>query len=335
LTATLSALLGVACSFQPVPLAARKGSTIVIPLAGGSNVRVGFSALGHVDRQYGTTHAFLVPYVEPGPDCGALDPEETDPADPAWPGIEAPVRWLTRAWPDPASPAAIENSLPSTLFGQIFGQVVALIDIPRDEALVPGAYAWCFFTRLPDGTVGPPYYEGELFGNFGTPPPMGPFEVLDGPPAPPTPPTGYAGLLGGSDVTRDLERLIPYHKAYLYFDAPSGAYPAAAAILVTYPDERIEIKSVFEENHSGRGSIVLWDADTPGELRIHFASPGRVTSFPQVVRGLAVAFDVRPESGAAAEPGDFVVVESETRLYDRDGFDLSSAVGVGVGNRIW
>jgi hypothetical protein len=312
---TIAIALLVACTARPVPLSAQAGSTIVFPIADGSRfIQVGYTSeigrsFGRFDDQFGETVFALV----------AADGTEH----------ELRTRWVTRTWPDPASPAGIAGRLPQPA-PQLRGQVLALIDIPL--GVPPGPYRWRVYRRhRPElqPHVRPGDFlagEGELFRNFANAPDLGEFVVLPGT-GTPTPNEPFFGELDGSQLggtEAHMEQLIPYPKAVFAFSRREAVQPAAADIRLAYPRDKVEIMTVFEDASLGRGSLVRWVDDAgSGELRILFVDPDRS------VARLAVAFRLR--DAIATGPlhgGDFagwggsgfeVLAE---RYYDGDGLPL-------------
>lgn len=342
--ALLAVSIGGACMVKPISLKAVRGETIIFPIAFDSPVfTVGFStstgvgALNYVDKQFGTTK-FRLQRISGQPSCPSGDQSDVE---------LAPV-WITRAWPDPASPAAIGNRLSSSLGfapAGLRGQVLAAINIPTDMCL--GLYTWTVRNDLPDPSP-PGGIEGDLFRTWGTPS-YGAlnFEIIAG--------TSQANPLEGhvpgygTWLVPDMLELIPYHKVGWnvapMFEPGQGTGPAAGDIVLRFPSSKITVKTVFEEHNLGRRSIVLWcvsggaapcpadsvppPGDALGELHVHFVVPDRT------VYRLSVAFEVNegasPLWGADIGTGGFHV--HEQRLYDLNG-NLQSGYSVSFAG-IW
>lgn len=296
----VAALAG--CTARPIPLAVQAGSTFVVPLSKDSEFYLlGYEsevtrAQGRFDDQRGEIVFVLV------------DDESTE--------RELVTRWVTRAWPDPASPAGIANSLPEPI-GVMSAQVVALVDVPAE--IPSGDYTLQARVRRrtsADGST-PPEDMGGVFDVLLPPTELGTLRVLEGA-GEPTPSTGlYANLV--FDALPVMEDLVPYPR--LLLGLGGTPYPAAGRIEISYPSNKIEILSAFEEGHLGRGSIVRWSDDRPNaRVTIDFVDTDRS------VYGIAVAFRLLDPFGAGRVAlGDFVIVER--RLYDSDGVPLSSPRG--------
>lgn len=330
----LGPVIGVACSSSPISTRAVRGETIIIPIVSDDpQFTVGFETsqspltlLSYKDWQFGTTLFRLERYNQ---DVGCLGTEPYNK--------DLQPVWVTRAWPDPASPASIQNTLGTINGVGIRGQVLAAINIPAE--MCPGLYRWVVSNVAPSDLPG---IEGNLFRNLIEPPVTSPvldnFEIIAASPnSQPNSLLGWWGLLS-QDLQPDMKQLIPYHKVAWDVSLPS-LRPAAGDIVFRFPAAKIAIKTVFEDRNSGRGSIVRWcvsggpapcpadtnPGDNVGELHVHFVDPDAT------VWRLSVAFAL--VNGAATGPlwtADFSgttpafgVVSS--KLYDRDGNDVTSS----------
>jgi hypothetical protein len=284
----LVAMLAVHCAYEPVPLAAQAGTTILLPLTGEwlDGEFIGYESevtrrSGLHDDQRGELLFTLREAAQPG-------------------GTERALvnRWVTRVYPDPASALAMNDGASS---GQL-GQVLALLDVPAGTP--PGHYVIEVSRRRRLGGLGTSH-ETLPAGGPGLPP----IEVL---PAEIDPSSGqpiekftsYLPLVGGS-ATSPFVELYPQPKLVVRFDWP----PAAARLSLRYPTAKVRILGVVEDLHSSSGSIVRWhDSDPPGELTIDLVDPDRTT------RAIAVVFDlIAPFATGPADVSDFDVVSS--RLY--------------------
>lgn len=318
--------VALACTSRPIAMSAARGTTIVFPIGPDApNTPVGFAttSLGRADRQFGNTVFVLKKRV------GTESPTQCSGTQ-----HDLVVRWITRAWPDPASPAGISNSLGG--YGGIQGQVLAAIDIPSSALL--GEYCWSIRNEVADPNA-PPETEGDIFRFWSSAPyaSMGYFEIVQGIAEPniPNPLEGFYGngvpwALGGG-----MAELIPYHKI-AYELVGSSPRPAAGDIVFTYPEHKIVVKTVYEENQLGRGSIVRWKtistADpTRDELQVWYADPDRS------IARLSIVFDVMENQTplwtadiTQFNPGGTMGVkvvgtQRQEKYYDLDGNDISAS----------
>ncbi|MFQ5697875.1 MAG: hypothetical protein ACE5IL_06260 [Myxococcota bacterium] len=315
--------LATACTAAPVPLAAAKGTTILFPFAGPLAAPIGYTSdLGggivHVDAQFGETR-FILRNTQSGVEYTLLP------------------RWVSRAYPDPASPASIRNELPDNIFGFLDAQPFALIDIPSEPNQVPpGTYRWRIETALPAGvadTTGDG--QGDLFRNLVFSPldSLGTFEVVAAPSTPPTlglsTPARSFPLQSPQPIELTLRDLIPFHSAALDFGEFSGVY--AADLVVDYPASKLQIETVYQSHNTGRASIVRWSSapstadPNVGELRVHFIDPdaGRFLRLEVAFELVSAPDPSQPIPNANA--GDFALDASQSRFYDRAGAELPSA----------
>ena len=299
-------LLG-ACTARPIPTSVQAGSTFVFPIAGDdSALIIGYDSvdLGYQDFQFGRTLFVLM--------SGGQEVVLTG-TDPVWGGDLHPLttRWITRAYPDRASPAGIANQ---PIFSRS-GQVIAVIDVHPDTPA--GPYTWKVRTELrPEiqaaiiaGTITvDPNTSGELFRFFAQSGQdhmetfLGEFNVLPatvGTATGETTPSEGVWSTLNFDLQQDMKDLIPYPKAVFGFGQTFG--PAAAFLQLGYPVGKIAIKEVFEQDSLGQGSMIRW-VDDAGSLEIHLVDPD------QKVTAIAVAFElVDAETTGPAVPSDFSV----------------------------
>jgi hypothetical protein len=301
--ALVAAGLATGCAFDPVPLVARAGTTILLPVA--SEWPNG-SYLGYESE---ATRRFGLHDDQRGELVFVLR------EDPDVPGTEYPLvnRFVTRVYPDPASLVGMRNG---TLDGDL-SQVLALLDIPAHTPA--GRYVIEIRRRRranadrtvfePLATPGQNYPPLEVLGaqidsqtgsfieNF-------------------TPDRAIWGWR--RSAAQGMYELYPWPK--LVLRVSGGTRVPAARIVVRYPMDRVAVIAVVEDMHAG--SIVRWsDSVPPGEITIDLVDPERSVSH------LGVVFRTFDPFGAGpAEVADFVVVES--RHYD-DAGDLLPSGGSG------
>lgn len=322
----LLVLASAACTVQPISKKVVPGETIIFPIAWDDKMfTVGYSSteLGWTDWQFGTL-VFELDHAAAGCDRTVLP------------------RWVTRAWPDPASLAGAFNALP-TPTQELTSQVLVALDIPANAC--PGTYSWSIRNDVPGTPTND--IEGELFRHApGHPPALNSFEVLNLPaPTPNNRSNPFEGYLGSAtyDIELGMLWLIPHHK--FAWDMVANPLPAAAEIVFEYPAAKISPLNVFEDNHLGRHSIVRWciagvnecaadtnPSDSIGELHVRFADPDT-----QVSR-LAVAFKLMDDYAPSPpvhgplwvddvppSPTATVKVKSK-RFYDGWGNETTAAV---------
>lgn len=299
------ALLLAACSFRPIPLVAQAGTTIVVPLAGEAlhGAYVGYESevtrtRGLYDDQRGGLEFALVDDLAAPTRSHALL-----------------TRLVTRVQPDPATPAAIANG--RTLHD--FTQILALVDVPVS---VPSGDFYLSVRRkrrsAAQGGVDEPLPA--------LPPQLSRLRVLpaerDASGAPVARFTPLEAIVAGrpfGDAESDALGVYPLPKVLVEL----GALDIAAASLeLGFPPAKLVVRSVFEEQHSGRGSVVRWHLVGPDTLRIQLVDPDAS------VRSLAVAFEpLDPFGVGRVEPADFQV--RSTRLYDERGAWTPGGAAVG------
>lgn len=287
-------LIGTGCASYTVPLAAHQGSTVGIPL--GSEIFVGnlagYAMPGISDQQRGQLVFRL------------LDDQTELPT-----GYFLDLRAITRVYPDPASLAGVNNNPAPAGVGLAvgIGQVLAVLDVP--DTAPTGDFLLEVTRERPAGNELPAEE---------TPSYRLPFTILPGL-EDPHPGQGFLNVSGTSFLPIGP---VPFTTIYpnpkVVFDLPTPA-PAAAHLVVSYPGSKIyAVLSVFEEQHLGRQSIVLFSDDTAQEqITIDLADPleSGVTQF-------SIAF--QPKAGAAlVDPTDFTVVEEF--YYDADGLPMGGS----------
>jgi len=296
--AAFCTLLGAACANHPVPMAAHPGSTVAIPV--GSEEVVGSLAA------YGTAGVA-------DPQRGQLVFRLLDETTHVPTGDVLTVRAVTRAYPDPASEAGIENEAGDGFIVSVgIGQVLAVVDVPTD--VDPGNYDLEITRERPAGIELPPEE---------TPAYRLPFTVLPGIEQP-TPLEAFFSFTGtsfiGPLVPVDLSTLYPHPKVIFTLPDPP---PAAAHLVIGYPGAKIEkVVAVFEEQHLGRTSIVMFTDDPVlDRVTIDLIDP-----LETGVSRFSIAF--RPAvGGALVDVSDFAVLEEV--YYDAYGAPFAgSSAGV-------
>lgn len=295
----LTILLAVGCGSEPFPLAARAGSTIVVPVAGEMTVstnQVGYGGTllqqaGIYDDQRGE----LVFKLTAGSSEHTLV-----------------TRMVTRLAPDPATQTAIDNLVDDPFSGLLgISQILALVDIPTS---VPEGDYTMLISRCRRTTTGGaclPLAPANIYYSR-------PFTVLEGT-GTPSPDTGFVGVVS-QDTSTALRGLYPLPKVPIVF---ASSQPAAAHLVVNYPKTKVEVKAVFEDQHQGRGSIISWTDDpVAGQVTIDFVDPDASVS------SLAIAFDLLDPFGAGrVVTGDVSIASAQ--LYDANGASQSTTVNVG------
>jgi hypothetical protein len=279
------------CTSRVLPLSAQAGSTVALAVGGDATLgdRLGYggawlAASGVNDDQRGELVFVLVP-----------------PS-----GAERTLRTLfvTRTFPDPASDAALANQIdPALPFAAGLSQALAVLEIPADTP--PGRYRMDARRRRPAPGGGFVSLPAPLLGTEldVLPPAVG---SATGRPNAPELAVGTARV----DLAAEIPRVVPNPKLVVQF---ADRNPAAAHLVLSYPREKLAIGGVFEEQHSGRRSILSWrDDPSRGELAIDFVDPAGS------VRELGVAFRLLdPSVHGIAAPGDFRVAQAD--LYDARG----------------
>jgi hypothetical protein len=307
-----AALLAVGCTSEPIPLSAQAGSTITIALVG--------------EDTWGEGVGYVSPYFPSEVQRGETVFQLVDDAFGANPTVykELKTRYVTRCYADPAADVS------TFLTGEPLVQIMALVDIPSDTN--PGTYMLRYRRRrqTPSGEmeyltpyvpetptllhVLPRFIPGiDNFVDPGTGP-----RTIEGRP---TPALGYFGT-SVEDISSSLYSYVPNPKVLITF-SPAWDLPAAAHLEVTYPPDRVEIVTAFEEQHPGRGSLVRWSDSNPrGRITIDLVDPDAS------VHRLAIAFRLA-DFGAAGpvDVSDFQVV-SHTFYRPDGGLDTAHSAFV-------
>ncbi len=298
----LLAFLTLACQGKPVPLAAARGTTVMIPIgSGGYNfgegVLMGYGTEGDLDYQRGRLRLWLD--VEPGAD------------------VELLVRGIARVSPDAASRAGLSLGAD----WELPGQVVVLADIPTTAPTgvwyviaERHLYQWNAGTSTWDEQTVPvasPSYQYQL-------------EVL---PAirSQTPFEGFA-LGNPHDVADEVLDFKPLPKLRFHFNNVSVG---AVSFTVTYPSGRAVVRAVLAEPLVDRdawasSALISYSETSPGTLVVSCVVPNGVTA-PAfgIVFELTHPTDPPPVGGPLAT-SDFVI--SGIQAWDVSGAPVSASV---------
>jgi hypothetical protein len=299
---------------RPVSLAAQAGSTIGIPLGGELTDLVGIGyggALAAGSQQYDDQRGEVVIVLE-----NATTGEK----------YELVTQVVVNAYPDPGSPAGIDNQVPLVSgFPGGLSQAIALVDIPAatdtPAGPPPGTYTILAKRRIRLSGAEPPVY-GPLTPDPGYTTMGYEITILPGAGAP-TPLMG--GAFGSEyDVSESMRSVIPYPRIVLRLPLASGVNPSAARLIVGYPHEKLMVHTVFENQNLGRGSVVIWKpGPATGQITIDLVNGDPDRS----ARSIAIAFELlnpfgSGSTGGRASTSDFTVVSVAT--YDTNGVLASS-----------
>ena len=307
------AALFAACNFPPVPMVAKSGTTITLPLSADSDSNQAAGALwvpfgyeseatlaaGIRDFQRGEI-VIKATNQAPTGTCLAADP------------CEFVTRLATRAYPDPASNHRL---LPMPLQGNpVAAQVIVVVDIPL--AIDTGTYTLDAF--LLQSNLNSP----ETFTELPLLPAFDEIEIEQGGVLPRF--TPFEGWGIPVDLTQNVAAAYPNPKLGLALGGPPTGtlgdqydLVAAAHVVLEHP-AWVEILSVSPEPDYADNSFVVWrTSGAPGsnEITIDVAALDKLTH-------IAVVFELVDDPGPPptplgtkrAMPGDFEV--TNTRIYD-------------------
>jgi hypothetical protein len=297
------AILALACQGQPVPLAAARGTTALIPIGGGGHnlgdgVLMGYGTTGDLDYQRGRLRLWLD--VEPGPD------------------VELTVRGIARVSPDAASRTGL--NLDQGDGYQHSGQVVMAVDIPTTAPLGNWylltkrfVYQWNSGTSTWDEveTTQAPVYQYQL-------------EILPEVRSP-TPFEGFA-VSNTFDVSQEVLDFKPLPKLRFNFNSVTVG---ATSFTVTYPASRATIRGVLAEPLSDTDAwaataLISYAEPTPGTLEVDCVIPAGVTQ-----PAFAIVFELTnptapPPVGGPLAPSDFLI--SGIQAWNVSGAPVSASV---------
>jgi hypothetical protein len=303
----LLAIVTVACQGRPIPLAAARGTSVLIPIGGGGvvtneGVLMGYGSPTLEDRQRGRLRLWL----DSNPD------------------VELPVRGVARVRADRASPAGLSQGSNYVLGDQ----VVAVVDVPATAPLGDwGVYArrytfqWNGATwqeqELPLGEA--PSYQGSL-------------EVL---PEVRSQTPLEAFLFGAwQDVDAFIPELVPHPKFRFVIQAgggPGNAVIGSARFTVAYPQDRLAIHGIVAEPVGadsidwGPSALISFSEPTAGVLDVYSIAPaGVVKPAFGIVFELTHPSDPPASGGGPVSTADFVI--SNVQAWDVSGAVLSPTV---------
>ena len=316
----LFVLVAVACSGQPVSLSAQAGSTIAIPI-GGETVENGKLGYGGQVLATGDPPKY-------DDQRGELVVTLQDEADPSR-QFRLVTQAVVNAYPDPGSPVGIANIVAVEEAPPVaISQALAIVDIPSPTAdppgPTPGPYKILVSRRVRSSAAEPPAYQPL------TPSPLYSamnyqLTILDGAGTP----TPLRGGTSGYDVDAKsgIRSLYPYPRIPLRLPLAGGVTPSAAHMVVAYSPAKISVKSVFENLHLGRGSMMSFSDDpASGMLTIDLINGDPLSA----ARDLSIAFELENpfgsgSTGGRATPADFTV--QTLAVYDANGALVNSNPG--------
>jgi hypothetical protein len=298
----LLVVLAAGCQGRPIPMAAARGTTALIPIGGGGNATgegqwMGYGTANVEDRQRGRLRIFL----------------DSDP------DVELTVRGVARVSADRASPAGLS-------VGADYGlgdQVVAMVDIPTNAPL--GDF-YLYALRYTYQWNGSAWVEQELVGQG--PDYQGSLEIL---PEVRSPTPLEAHLLGTwHDITASIPDFVPHPK--LRFVVQSGpTLLGATQFTVTYPSSRVLIHGVVAE------PIAQDDVDWGKSALISYTQPSADVIDVQAVAptgaarpAFAIIFTlIRPNDPPASGGGPVTVSDftfSDVQAWDVSGVAVTPTV---------
>jgi hypothetical protein len=193
--------------------------------------------------------------------------------------VNLTLRYVTRLYPDAASPAGLENRVQTisgnTDYVPMSGQVVAFFDVPTTITGNPWG------STCTTGSPAPLCLQRFDYNLYvGIQPPTGspdtstfgasqrPVRLQRGSGVP-SDNTVYSGF-----TTADMARFVPFPKLVMKVDptTESASSMYAADIKVTYPSN-VTIKDVIEEENLGRHSLVSWQSSGTNQITIQLISP--------------------------------------------------------------
>jgi hypothetical protein len=300
------ALLTIACQGRPIPTAAARGTTVLIPIGGGGFATgegplMGYGTATVEDRQRGRLRLWL----DSNPD------------------VELPVRGVSRVRADRASLAGLSQGVDTGLGDQ----VVAMVDVPTDAPLGN----WLVYARrYAFHWNGSAWVEQELLLTE-APNYHGELEVL--------PEIRSATALEGfftnvwQDVTANVPQFVPHPKFRFIVQATSTPL-GSARFTVTYPQSRVVIHGIVAEpvdNDSvdwGPSALLSYSEPIPGVLDVQAVIPtGVARPAFGIVFQLTHPNDPPASGGGPVTTADFVF--SNVKAWDVSGAVLTPAVPAG------
>jgi len=315
----VTAICGVAlavslgCQGQPIPLTVAAGSTMLLPVSTGAygSLIADSASPSRTDHQRGDLVVVICPASFNDTTCTRSGTTR----------FYLTTRYVASVWPDPASPAGIRgylNFYGGALSGTgapLAAQELAILEVPANVSPTNAEY----YVSVRSRPHGSPQGQGETLAEDQprrtirvAPPAAAGFGFSD-----PTLIHAYAFGAGlDIGVTQDLQDLIPYPSVVVKLNLENNPllFPAAGEIEVGYVSSLVRIKSVYEDRHLGRRSIVEWTDNGAGTLKILFIDPRRCTT------SLRIAYDL--VNGAQSGPvslSAFSVNAAGSRSFDLDG----------------
>lgn len=305
----LLAIVAIACQGRPIPLAAVRGTSVLIPIGGGGvatleGFQMGYGSPTNPDWQRGRLRIWL---------------DSDYSADPSPPDFELSVRGAARVRPDRSSPAGLSEGEDYWLGDQ----VVVVVDVPANAPLGNFDVYAARYIRQWDGsdwdqevaTTPAPTYSGSL-------------EIVDGVGVPTS---LEAYLFGGwHDVTANIPGFVPYPK--FRFVVQSSTTPIGSArFTVTYPSSRLLIHGIVAEPIDadsidwGPSALISYSEPMPGVLDVSCVAPeGVVQPAFGIVFKLTHPSDPPASGGGPVTPANFTF--SNVQAWDLSGAPLSPTV---------
>lgn len=300
------ALLTLACQGHPVPTAAARGTSVLIPIGGGGFATgegplMGYGSPTLEDRQRGRLRLWL----DSNPD------------------VELPVRGVARVRADRASPAGLSQG-ESLVLGN---QVVAVVDVPTTAPLGDWPVYARRYTFQWNGSA---WLEQEL--PLGEAPDYhGMLEVLPEVRSP----TLLEAFFGGGwlPVSANVPQFVP-HPKFRFIVQASATPIGSARFTVTYPQTRVAIQGIVAEPIAadsvdwGPSALISFSEPTPGVLDVYSVAPtGVVKPAFGIVFELTHPSDPPASGGGPVSTADFVI--SNVQAWDVSGAVLSPTVPAG------
>lgn len=301
----LLAVLMLACQGYPIPLAAARGTTVLIPIGGGGfnsgeGALMGYGSPTLEDRQRGRLRLWL----DSNPD------------------VELLVRGVSRVRADRASPAGLSQ-------GADFGlgdQVVVLVDVPTDAPLGDWPVDARRYTFQWNGSA---WQEQELVGEG--PAYQGSLEVLPEVRSQ----TPLSAFLFGAwhDVNATIPEFVPRPKFRFAVQAGASVL-GATSFTVTYPSSRIAIHGIVAEPIDvdsvdwGPSALISYSEPTPGTLDVDCVIPtGAARPAFGIVFELTHPNDPPASGGGPVTTSDFIF--SNVQAWGLAGAVLTPTVPAG------
>lgn len=296
----------LACQGQPVPIAAARGTSVLIPIGGGGIATgegplMGYGSPTLEDRQRGRLRLWL-----------ASDPD-----------VELPVRGVSRVRADRASPAGLSQGEN----WELGDQVVAIVDVPTAAPLGNFpiyarryTFQWNGSAWVEQGLAPAeaPNYHGFL-------------EVL---PEVRSPTPLEAFLFNAWNDVTTLPAVVPNPTLRFVVQAgggPGNAVIGSARFTITYPQSRVAIQGIVAEPIDtdtvdwGPSALISFSEPTPGTLTVHCVAPaGVVKPAFGIVFTLTHPNDPPASGGGPVSITDFVI--SNVQAWNVSGAALSPTV---------